>query len=100
MRDFESRQATNISFDDMPKVLADIQKNIQEFSAKLEEKVTDPDRLYTTKEAAEFLNISTHTLDQMRFYKRGVPFVRVGEKTVRYRKRDLIEYINNNLVNK
>lgn len=87
-----------ISFDEMPKVLADIQENIREFSAKLEEKITDPDRLYTTEEAAEFLQISPATLNAMRFYKRGVPFVRVGEKTVRYRKRDLIEYINNNLV--
>jgi len=47
-----------ISFDEMPKVLADIQENIREFSAKLEKKVTDPDRLYTTEQAAELLQTS------------------------------------------
>ncbi len=99
MRDFESRQ-TQISFDDMPKLLADIQKNIQEFSAKLEEKVTDPDRLFRTREAAEFLGVSEHTLHQMRFYKKGIPYIKIGSKSVRYRKRDLIEYIEKHVVDK
>lgn len=60
-------------------------------------------RLLTTKEAADFLGVSVAFLDRDRWdgkrNGRGplIPFVRVGNKAVRYRQTDLDEHIEKNL---
>jgi excisionase family DNA binding protein len=55
----------------------------------------DPDALVTEDAAARFLNVSPRTLQAWRMEKRGPAFVRVG-RSIRYRRRDLVEWIERN----
>ena len=54
----------------------------------------DPDSLVTTAEAAELLGLAPATLKLWRRRGRGPTFVRVGSHTVRYRRRDLVAWID------
>lgn len=56
-------------------------------------KVPTDERLLTTKEAAEYVQLSHRTLENMRFQRRGIPFVKVGG-SVRYRLSDLARFID------
>lgn len=58
----------------------------------------DPDALMTEVEAADFLKLSERTLQDWRSKKRGPPFVKAG-RAVRYRRRDLIAWSDQNLSN-
>lgn len=51
-----------------------------------------PSRLLTTKEAADYLSLSTTTLEKFRVYGGGPQFVRLG-RAVRYRDADLATWI-------
>ena len=55
----------------------------------------DLDALLTEDAAARILNVSPRTLQAWRMEKRGPAFVRVG-RSVRYRRRDLVEWIERN----
>ena len=55
----------------------------------------DLDALLTEDAAARILNVSPRTLQAWRMEKRGPAFVRVG-RSVRYRRRDLVEWIECN----
>ncbi|HEV2153009.1 helix-turn-helix domain-containing protein [Bradyrhizobium sp.] len=55
----------------------------------------DPDALLTEDIAAEILSISIRTLQSWRPRQAGPPFVQVG-RAVRYRRRDLIAWIDAN----
>tara|TARA_B100000959_G_scaffold271264_1_gene319188 strand:+ start:140 stop:388 length:249 start_codon:yes stop_codon:yes gene_type:complete len=50
-------------------------------------------QLLTTKQAAEFLNVSTYTLERDRWAGARIPFIKVGPRSVRYTEEDLIKYI-------
>ena len=53
----------------------------------------DPDSLFTTPEAAAYLGVSPKTLETWRCTGRhGLPYIRVG-RLVRYRMRDLEEWL-------
>ena len=53
-------------------------------------------KLYTTKEAAAYLGVGKSTLDQSRLNGNlGIPFVRLGSRAVRYRIKDLENYVAN-----
>jgi excisionase family DNA binding protein len=69
--------------------LQQIQQNAQ--SVRFDER-----RNWATEEAAEYLGCTTDTL-KVWTSKRRVPFVRVG-RLVRFRKRDLDEWLDQNLV--
>jgi hypothetical protein len=56
---------------------------------------TDPDVLLTEHATAEILNLSIRTLQSWRLRRAGPPFVQVG-RAVRYRRRDLIAWIDAN----
>ncbi len=57
-----------------------------------------PDRLLTTREAADFLGVKPGTLDTWRSSKRyGLSYVKVG-KHIRYRPSDLQEWIDSRTV--
>jgi len=53
----------------------------------------DSSRLLTPEETAEFLRCSVSSLNKWRVYGRGPRFVRV-ESRVRYRFRDVINYVD------
>lgn len=56
--------------------------------------IADDDRLVTREEAAKVLGLRPNTLGVWACRKRGgPPFVRVGLRAVRYRMRDLREYL-------
>ncbi len=57
----------------------------------------DPDSLLKENEAAELLDISVRTLQSWRLRFAGPPFVHVG-RAIRYRRRDLIAWIDANTV--
>ena len=47
------------------------------------------DRLITETEAAEFLNFSISTLRNWRVSGHGPEFIKISQRTVRYRRREL-----------
>lgn len=51
--------------------------------------------LMTTAEVAEYLKASKASLDQDRYLKRGLPYVRIGRR-VRYRREDVLNYLSAN----
>lgn len=52
---------------------------------------TDPHRLMTTQELAEFLKVSPSYLNKDRLTGRGIPFVKIGA-SVRYRLSDVLRF--------
>jgi hypothetical protein len=58
----------------------------------------DADTLLGEMRAAELLGLSSRTLQAWRARSEGPPFVRAG-RAVRYRRRDLIAWIETNTVN-
>lgn len=56
---------------------------------------TDPDALLHEEQAAEFLKLSVRTLQAWRVKSTGPRFVRAG-RAIRYRRRDLIAWIEEN----
>jgi hypothetical protein len=56
---------------------------------------TDPDALFMEAEAANFLNLSIRTLQSWRVKGGGPLFVRAG-RAVRYRRRDLLAWMDSN----
>jgi Helix-turn-helix domain len=60
-------------------------------------KTVDSDALLTEVEASDFLRLSVRTLQAWRLRIAGPAFVQVG-RAVRYRRRDLIAWIEANTV--
>jgi hypothetical protein len=58
---------------------------------------SDPDALLAEVHAAKLLNLSTRTLQAWRLADRGPAFVRAG-RAIRYRRRDLLAWIDTNTV--
>ena len=53
-----------------------------------------PDEKFTTKQAAQFLNVKENTLEIWRSTKRyNLPFIKIGS-LVRYKKSDLIRWVD------
>lgn len=52
--------------------------------------------LLTDSEVAEILHLSPQTLRMQRCRNIGIPFIRFGNKTVRYDPKDVMEYIEKN----
>lgn len=50
--------------------------------------------LMKSKEVAAFLNVGFSTLEMMRMKGKGPKYVRLGKHTVRYRKEDVVEWVN------
>ncbi len=59
----------------------------------------DPDRLIDEREAAGFLCYSVRALQNWRVRGGGPRFVKVSARSIRYRRRDLIEWIEDRLRN-
>jgi excisionase family DNA binding protein len=55
-------------------------------------------KLLTTDEVAEMTGLSPETLAQWRWLKKGIPFVRLGKKCVRYRQSDIDAWLAKRLV--
>ena len=53
-------------------------------------------KLLTTKEAAEFLNMSMAFLERDRWAGAKIPFVRIGRRAIRYEHDTLLDYIKAN----
>ena len=58
----------------------------------------DPLELLTTKQAARRSGLSEWTLLKMRKEHRGLPYLKLGGHTVRYRTADVDAYLRENLV--
>ncbi len=58
----------------------------------------DPLELLTTKQAARRSGLSEWTLLKMRKEHRGIPYVKIGGHTVRYRTADVDAYLREHLV--
>ena len=56
------------------------------------------ERLVTEREAADFLGYSTRALQNWRLRGGGPRYVRVSGRSVRYRRRDLIEWADRRLL--
>jgi len=54
--------------------------------------------LYTQREAALVLRLSERTLERMRTLGNGVPFIRAGRRSVKYRQSDIDEWIKGRVV--
>lgn len=54
---------------------------------------TDPDALLFQAEVAYLTGLSTRTLEAARQTSSGIPFVKLGARSVRYRRRDVIDWI-------
>lgn len=59
---------------------------------------TDPDALLTTHEAARLIGLERRTLESWRCRGGGMPFVRISARAVRYRRRDIMKFIEARLV--
>lgn len=57
----------------------------------------DPDELYVERQAAQLLKVSEKTLQYWRLTGNGPKFVRISKRCVRYRRRDLIAWIEQRL---
>lgn len=55
------------------------------------------DRLLTQKEVATWIGMSEAWLEQARFKKIGIPWVKIG-KSCRYRTSDVQKYLDDNLI--
>lgn len=53
--------------------------------------------LLTTKQAADFLGVSSSFLERDRWAGAKIPFVRLGRRSVRYRTKDLHNFIESRL---
>ena len=49
---------------------------------------------FTTAEAANLLSLKATTLNQWRWSGKGPKYVRIGERTIRYRHQDLHHWVN------
>lgn len=58
---------------------------------------TDQDALLAEVQAADFLNLSSRTLQAWRCKGLGPSFVRAG-RAIRYRRRDLVAWVESNTV--
>lgn len=54
--------------------------------------------LLNQKQTSEFLGVSERALEKWRLEEKGPPFVKVGNKLVRYRLSDLQKWIDKNTV--
>lgn len=50
--------------------------------------------LLNTKQAAQFLTVSPAFLERDRWAGARIPFIKIGNRSIRYRLQDLEEYIN------
>lgn len=57
----------------------------------------DPDRLFNEREAAVFLGYTVRALQNWRLRGGGPTFVKVSERSVRYRMRDLKTWVEQRL---
>lgn len=51
-------------------------------------------RLLTTKQAADYLSVSTSFLEKDRWRGARIPFIRIASRSIRYKFEDLDNYIN------
>ena len=63
----------------------------------LSELAGDENRLFTEKQASEFLQCRPQTLSGWRIKGDGPPYVKIGGRYVRYRYCDLMEWIKQGL---
>ncbi len=70
---------------------SDTEHTVERFTAKVLDQ--DPDELMLDEAAAQFLKIAPKTLASWRFNGGGPKFVRLSRRCVRYRKKDLVTWI-------
>lgn len=95
---FEEVIAASVS-DAMEKALSESVKHITNLANESAKKIKySPDDLLTEKQAAEYLNVEVSTLQQWRHYKKYLPYCILGNKTIRYKFSDILEFVTSNRV--
>jgi predicted DNA-binding transcriptional regulator AlpA len=56
----------------------------------------DPDTLLPEREAASLLGYTARSLQIWRHQKKGPPFIKLYNRSIRYRRKDLMNWINEN----
>lgn len=64
---------------------------------KTENTKLNPDKLFTKKQAAAYLNISTHTLDRLRA-ARKISYIKFSEGCIRFKESDCLAFIKSTYV--
>jgi excisionase family DNA binding protein len=57
---------------------------------------TDANEFLTTEQVARWLQVSEASLTQDRRRKRGIPYVKIGGRRIRYRRQDVLDFIETN----
>ncbi len=95
---FEEVIATSIN-NAIDKAVSESVKHITNLASESAGKMKySPDDLLTEKQAAEYLNIEVTTLQQWRHYKKYIPYCILGNKTIRYKFSDILEFAISNRV--
>lgn len=55
---------------------------------------SDPEALLREEQAAKFLDVPRRTLQDWRYHDRGPTPVKLGDRSVRYRRKDLLAFID------
>ena len=56
--------------------------------------ILDPDAIYTTEETALRVKSTPRTLEAWRLQGIGPPYIRLGRRMVRYRGKDVLEFLS------
>lgn len=64
---------------------------------KIENTELNPDKLFTKKQAAAYLNISTHTLDRLRA-ARKISYINFSKGCIRFKESDYLAFIKSTYV--
>ena len=67
------------------------------FDKLLYEKIIDYESLLTEKDAADFLDLTTRCLQAWRYRGRGPRFVKISSRCIRYRRGDLLDWVQEKL---
>lgn len=95
---FEEVIATSIN-NAIDKAVSESVKHITNLASESAGKMKySPDDLLTEKQAAEYLNVEVSTLQQWRHYKKYLPYCILGNKTIRYKFSDILEFVTSNRV--
>ena len=93
-----SKTKNDLTFDDLPQVVAHLAGEISSLKNLIEEKrdtsqsqKPDPDELMTIKQASEFLDLTVQTLYN-KVSKNEIPFMKRG-KRLYFSKEQLIDYL-------
>lgn len=94
---FETDLANVIS-ENLQKQIQEFYLNIVELNADIIKKINNAQSyslndMLTEEEVAEYLNLTTHTLQKWRIDKKNIQYYQINKKVVRYRFEDVLNFL-------